>query len=141
MPWAVLAGGAPMPAGRRFVEAEVALREGATSGGVAIGFRGTEDLLSLGVTPSGAATLQTKRGGSWTTLGAVDAPEKPPAGAVRLRLGVEDGRLCADVGGVRALAVPLADAGLGEADLEGRAALLAEGGEVRFERVRTGAQP
>ncbi len=140
MPWAVAKGGVPLPADKRFVEAEVGLSKEA-AGGVGIGAKDGENLLGAEVSPTGRVVLFAKHKGTRVEVGAYDLPAGPPLGPVRLRLEAKGMQLTVQVAGVLAIQADAGAVGLAYGDVEGVAALFGGPGEVRFTKVTTGAAP
>ncbi len=141
LPWAFLKGSRPLSGATASVEAAVALSPGAVAGGVAIGVRGPDDLVSAEVCDpdgGGRLRLRVKRAGVWTEIGTGDVPGGALHRRVGLRLAVEGTDLVVTVDGNPVLRVSWSSVGLTPADLGGTAGLIAESGEVRFGSVRTG---
>jgi len=138
-PWAFLQGTADLPRGKVAVEARIQLggRE-AAAGAIAIGVKGPDDLVAAEVRADGAVLLRRKVRGTWWGLGAAALPVPPTRDPVRVRLEAVGSMLRVSVGGVPAIEVDGATAGLTAADLDGAAGLAAEGGPVRFYDVQTG---
>ena len=138
LPWALLRGGAPIAGASAFVEAEIDVARDAGGGGVALGVKGSDDLLSADLWNGGRVTLRLKRHGAWSELGAAMPTGSAAGGPTKIRLVVRGTDIVVEVAGVPAIHVEGSVAGLSLADLPGTPGLLAEGGEVRFARVKFG---
>jgi hypothetical protein len=135
-PWAFLQGTRDLRGPDAGIEATLTLSDRAAAGGVCLGVRGPDDLVGLEVRADRSVRVRVKRHGTWTDVGGITLPARPAGRGVRLAFGVRGAGLRLEIDGMPAPDVPLGAAGLSPADLDGKAGLMAESGEVRFADVR-----
>jgi hypothetical protein len=139
LPWAFLQGTERLEGGAAWAEATIGLGRETVAGGVAIGVRDADNLVSAEVRGDRRVLVRVKRSGTWWDLGQVPLAVSPADRPVRVRLEARGADLVVHVDGVPALELPASATRLGLGEVTGAAGLIAESGPARFREARTSA--